>query len=135
MNIFLPYTFPRLPKMADSRAGVDSTVNQIEDQERRLSLSLGWGSDQSIIESATRVLTSAPRHPDYDKFDPVPFVYEKLGGEKTNDAVKMVVDSWTQVGNARILTDDNAYSVARYPGTFTVQQMQLGEMHLMRRRT
>jgi len=121
--------------MTDSRAGVGSTVNLIEDQERRLSLSLGRGSGQSIIESATPILTSAPRHPDYVKFDQVPFVYEKLGGEKTNEAVKMVVDHWTQVGNAGILADYNAYFVARYQGIFAAQQMQLGEMYLMRRRT
>ena len=88
--------------MADSSSGVgtDSARSKIEDQKRRLSLSLGQGSSQSIIESASRVLTSAPRYPDYVKFDQVPFVYEKLGGEKTNDAVKMVVDYWIQVGIA-----------------------------------
>lgn len=121
--------------MTDSIVGVDSTINQIEDQERTLSLSLGQGSSQSIIESASDVLTLAPRHPDYVKFDQVPFVYEKLGGEKTNDAVKTVVDYWTQVGVAGILADYNAYFLARYQGTFTVQQMQSGEVHLIRRRT
>ena len=104
--------------MTDSRAGVgiESTVNQIEDQERRLSLSLGRGSSQSVIESATRVLTLAPRHPDYIKFDQVPFVYEKLGGQKTNDAVKAVVDDWTQVGFAGILADLQCLLCGQIPG-------------------
>lgn len=66
--------------MNDSRAsvGIEPTTDQIENQ--RLSLSLGRGSSQSIIDSARCVLTSAPRHPDFVKFDQVPFVYEKLGG-------------------------------------------------------
>ena len=83
--------------MTDSRAGVgiDSTISQVEEQERRLLLSLGRGSSQSTIESATSVLSSAPLHPDYVKFDEVPFVYEKLGGKETNDAVKIMVGNWT----------------------------------------
>lgn len=122
--------------MTDSRAGVgkDSTISQVEDQERRLSLSLGRGTSQSIVESATSVLSSAPRHTDYVKFDQVPFVYEKLGGKETNDAVKIVVDAWIQVGVVEILADSYAYLVARYRGTFTAQQTQWGEVHPIRRR-
>ena len=29
-------------------------------------------------------------------------MYKKLGGEKTNDAVKLVVDDWTQVGSRKM---------------------------------
>ena len=47
----------------------DSTRKRIEAQEQRMSLSLGRGCDPIVLESATRVLTSAPRHPDYVKFD------------------------------------------------------------------
>ena len=123
--------------MTDSRAGVgiDSTISQVEEQERRLLLSLGRGSSQSIIESATSVLSSAPLHPDYVEFDEVPFVYEKLGGKETNDAVKSVVGNWTQVGVAEILVDFNAYFEVRYRGTFTAQQMQWGEVHPIKRQT
>ena len=123
--------------MTDSRAGVgkDSTISQDEDQERRFSLSLGRGTSQSIVESATSVLSSAPRHPDYIKFDQVPFVYEKLGGKETNDAVKSVVDAWVQVGVVEILADSYAYLVARHRGTFTAQQTQWGEVYPIRRRT
>ena len=104
--------------MTDSRAsvGIESTINQIEDQERRLSLSLGQGSSQSIINSARCVLTSAPRHPDYVKFDQVPFVYEKLGGEKTNDAVKSVVDEWTQVSVVEIFANLQCLLGGQIPG-------------------
>ncbi len=123
--------------MTDARPGVgmDSTISQVKDQERRLSLSLGCGTSQSIIDSATRVLSSAPRHPDYVKFDQVPFVYEKLGGKETNDAVKIVVDNWTQVGFADILANTNAYFEARYRGTFTAQHVQWGEVHPIKRQT
>lgn len=90
------YTSPRPPVMTDSRAsvGIKSTINQIEDQEQRLSLSLGRGSSQSIIESARCVFTLAPRHPDYVKFDEVPFVYEKLGGRK----LTMRSKQWWMIG-------------------------------------
>ena len=55
-------------------------ANLIRNQEQKLSRSRGRGLEKSIIEAAAFVLKGASRHPDYAKFDKMPFLYEKLDG-------------------------------------------------------
>ncbi|MCJ1476752.1 hypothetical protein MMC13_005421 [Lambiella insularis] len=73
-----------------------SGEDDLNDQEQRLLSTLGQGTSQPIIELVVGLLASAVPHPDFIKYDQIQFVYEKLSGADVDEAVKMVVNDWTQ---------------------------------------
>ena len=93
--------------MLDPGDGRDTgyLVQSVQKQVQKLSLSIGRGVSQNVIDTVMEPLTSAPRHSDYIKYDEMPFVYEKLD-ELTNEMVALIVDDWIQV---RIVNNCQSY--------------------------
>ena len=82
---------------ADSKPKKKDSAEEIDIQLQSLSSSIGHGVSQVTVEAAARILRSAARHPDYVKFQQMPFVYEKLDGDKVDETVQAVVKEWEEV--------------------------------------
>jgi hypothetical protein len=63
---------------ADEDKHAGSLRKIINSQEQTLSAFRGQGINFEIIESTARFLEEAPVHPDFIKFQPAQFLYEKL---------------------------------------------------------
>lgn len=90
-----------MPKERDDQ-NTDALPKRIRDQHQTLLGSIGRGADQIVIDTVKEGLDVASRHPDFAKFEEIPFVYEKLE-LKTNSMAKIVVDDWIQVRTAQPL--------------------------------
>ena len=85
----------------------DLLLQRIRDQHQTLSISIGRGTSQTVVDAVKAKLAGASRHPDFTKFEELDFIYEKLE-EETNRTAKIVVDDWIQVRAAEPLAGHNA---------------------------
>lgn len=83
-----------MPKPDDSHHSDVSlqhvALQHVDNQDKALRFSIGRGVSETIIDAEKEILANAPRHPNFIKFEGVAFLYEKIGGEKTNSTVNVV---------------------------------------------
>jgi hypothetical protein len=89
------------PRERDDQ-NTESLPQRIRDQHQTLLGSIGRGVGQTVVDAVKGRLAVASRHPDFTKYEEMPFVYEKLE-EETNSIAKIVVDDWIQVRTAEPL--------------------------------